>query len=232
MQRSKPVESFPGIEGWVANDISEENAANRLTLICIDLPNIRARANALKETSYNHDQEAEAIAVMEFAQMVDDNLLQWYRTLPKEWHYRTIGIANETVKDPMTADRWPGEQHVYHDVSLASVVNDYRVSRIFCQRVIMGSISWLSPNPSHNLTTASDRAAFIIQQLVDEISACVPFHMNYDMQPMAQELGQERNGEYRLTQSLIMGRGIVDYSIYSRRSIRWLQSCVASVRGG
>ncbi|KAJ4303220.1 hypothetical protein N0V90_002113 [Kalmusia sp. IMI 367209] len=193
VQRSKPVDSFPGTKGWIANDISEENAANRLTLICIDLPNIRSRANALTKTAYHVSHESEAFKVLEFAQLVDENLQQWYLTLPLEWRYRTIGIVNEPVDDPATAESWTGEQHVYHDVSLASVVNDYRICRIFCQRVIMACVAWLAVNPKHNLTADYERAVFNIQQMVDEISACVPFHMNYDMQPVAKELGQERN---------------------------------------
>jgi hypothetical protein len=34
----------------------------------------------------------------------------------------------------------------------------------------------------------------VVQQMVDEISACVPFHMCYDLQPVARESGQEQYG--------------------------------------
>lgn len=78
-----------------------------------------------------------------------------------------------------------GEQHVYHDVPLASIVNDYRVCRIFCMRVIMACVSWLAPNPKHNLTSAYRGAVFVIQQMVDEISACVPFHMVRFLSPLS-----------------------------------------------
>jgi len=171
------VDAFPGNKGWIANDINEENAANRLTLICIDLPNIRARANTLMGTPYDVHEEPEAQKIMEFAQLVDENLQQWYMTLPPEWQHRTIGIVNEPIEDPLEAEKWIGEQHTYHDVPLASIVNDYRVCRIFCQRVIMASIEWLAVNPEHDYTGDYRRAVFVIQQMVDEISACVPFHM-------------------------------------------------------
>jgi hypothetical protein len=32
--------------------------------------------------------------------------------------------------------------------------------------------------------------------MVDDISACVPFHMNYELQPVAKEVRQEQNGKY------------------------------------
>ncbi|KAF2876721.1 hypothetical protein BDV95DRAFT_235168 [Massariosphaeria phaeospora] len=193
VQRSKPVDAFPGVNGWVANDINEENAANRLTLICIDLPNIRVRANTLTSLTYDAAQESEARAILEFAKLVDTNLHEWYHTLPPEWRPRTVAMVYEQPADVTTAEQWPGEQHVYHDVSLASIVNDYRVSRIFCQRVIMACLTWLSYGGNYDSTSAYDRSIYVLRQMVDEISACVPFHMNYDLQPVAKELGLERN---------------------------------------
>ncbi|KAH7118989.1 hypothetical protein B0J11DRAFT_552246 [Dendryphion nanum] len=193
VQRSKPIESFPGQKGWIANDINEENAANRLTLICMDLPNIRARANALAGTDFDAAQELEARDILEFAQMVDTNLQQWYDTLPNEWHYRTVGMQYDIPEDLATAETWQGPLHVYQDVPLASIVNDYRVCRIFCQRVIMACTTWLSYGGNYPVAQAYNSAIFIVQKMVDEISACVKFHLTYDMQPVAQELGLEPN---------------------------------------
>jgi hypothetical protein len=102
--------------------------------------------------------------------------------------------------DVSTAGSWVGPQHAYHDVSLASIVNDYRVCRIFCQRVIMACVSWMSYGGENSVATeAWNNALFVVQQMVDDISASVTFHMSYDMQPIAQQLGQERNGEFSIT---------------------------------
>lgn len=193
VQRSKPIETFPGQKGWIANEINEENAANRLTLICMDLPNIRARANALAGTAYDAAQELEARDILEFAQMVDSNLQQWYDTLPNEWHFHTVGMEYNIPDNLAEAEAWPGPLHVYQDVPLASIVNDYRVCRVFCQRVIMACTTWLSFGGNYPVTQAYNSAVFIVQKMVDEISACVKFHMCFDMQPVAQELGLEPN---------------------------------------
>lgn len=40
-----------------------------------------------------------------------------------------------------------------------------------------------------------ERSVYVIQQMVDDISACVPFHLDYDLQVIAKEMGQEQNGE-------------------------------------
>ncbi|KAF2195344.1 hypothetical protein K469DRAFT_698926 [Zopfia rhizophila CBS 207.26] len=191
VQRSKPVDTFPGKHGWMGNEKGEENAANRLTLICIDLPNIRARATALTNSPRTPDQESEARAVLEFAQMVDTNLQEWFHTLPPNWQYRTVDMVSDIPEDVATSTHWPGPQHVYEDVHIANIVNDYRVCRIFCQSVIMACVTWLSLDGSQPLTDVYNNSCFVIQQMVDEISACVPFHMSFDMQPMAKKLGQD-----------------------------------------
>ncbi|PSN64285.1 hypothetical protein BS50DRAFT_498411 [Corynespora cassiicola Philippines] len=193
VQRSKPIDNFPGANGWIASDMSEENAANRLTLICIDLPNIRARANSLTSSLYDPSKESEAIAILEFATMVDENLDEWYRTLPPDWQHSVVSLIYEMESDVEQAEAWLGEQHVYHDVPLASIVNDYRVCRVFCNRVIMACLDWLSFGGSYENASAYDKAVYVIQKMANEISACVPFHMNYDMQPVAKELGLEKN---------------------------------------
>ncbi|KNG44328.1 hypothetical protein TW65_08679 [Stemphylium lycopersici] len=199
VQRSKPIESFPGAGGWLGHgDISEENAANRLTLICIDLPNLRARANTLTTMPYDPAYESEAKQILDFAQTVDGNLEEWYRTLPPEWKHRIIGVVSEMIapEDIALADKWPGEQHVYHDVPLASIMNDYRVCRIFCRRVIMACVTWLNSSGSFvDRNEVWGKSVFVIQTMVDEISACVPFHMSYELQPLAKEMGQEQNGK-------------------------------------
>ncbi|KAF2478056.1 uncharacterized protein BDR25DRAFT_250586 [Lindgomyces ingoldianus] len=195
VQRSKPIDTFPGQHGWVGTENNEENAANRLTLICIDLPNIRARATALTTAPHNNAQRSEALAILEFAQMVDANLQQWSNTLPPDWQYTTVAMVYDMPEDLSTAEQWSGPQHVYEDVHIASIVNDYRVCRIFCQSVIIACINYLGLDADSPLNDAYNSAVFFVQQMVDEICACVPFHLSYDMQPVAKKLGQDQAGK-------------------------------------
>jgi hypothetical protein len=199
VQRSKPVDDFPGLNGWQSNaDFNEENVANRLTMICIDLPSLRSRANILTTATRNPNHESEAKQILKFAQMVDANLDSWYRTLPPDWKHSTIGIVSEipTPEETPFAKKWFGEQHAYNDVPLASIVNDYRVCRIFCRRVIMACVDWLGMGGVTDDAGEYNQSVYVIQQMVDDISACVPFHMNYELQPVAKEVRQEQNGKY------------------------------------
>jgi hypothetical protein len=199
VQRSKPIDSFPSATGWIGNGaFSDENVANRLTLICIDLPSLRARANLLTTTPHNPNDEAEAKQILEFAQTVDGNLAKWYSTLPPEWKHSTIGIVSDIPADEdlTVTEKWPGEQHIYTDVPLASIVNDYRVCRIFCRRVIMACINWLSIGGHVDEVGEYNQSVFVIQSMVDDVSACVPFHLDYELQTVAKEMGQEQNGMF------------------------------------
>ncbi|KAF2031892.1 hypothetical protein EK21DRAFT_62152 [Setomelanomma holmii] len=196
VQRSKPIDDFPGTKGWIGNgEFNDENVANRLTLICIDLPSLRARANQLTNIPHDPDQESGAKEILEFAQMVDGNLAEWYATLPPEWRHSTIGVVSEVpaIEDLAITEKWPGEQHIYNDVPLASIVNDYRVCRIFCRRVIMACINWLGTGGFEDENGKYNKSVFVIQQMVDDISACVPFHLDYQLQATAKEMGQEQN---------------------------------------
>ncbi|CAI6335289.1 unnamed protein product [Periconia digitata] len=195
VQRSKPVDlvPFPGGDRWMGTEFKNENAANRLTLICIDIPSIRARTNTLIQSSYHEGLVSEALNIIEFAQTVDQSLQKWYETLPDSWQHQFIGLESGIGPEGANTAAWPGEQHAYHDVPLASIVNEYRVCRIFCQRAILHCTTYITTNPTHRLDNATyDSAAFIIQQMVNDIAACVPFHLSYDMQPVAQMLEQER----------------------------------------
>ncbi|KAF2994263.1 hypothetical protein E8E13_002116 [Curvularia kusanoi] len=192
VQRSKPIDSFPGQSGWIGeSDIASENAANRLTLICIDLPNLRARANKLTSTLFDATEEKEARQIIDFAQLVDGNLEEWYRTLPPEWKHQIIGVESQIPEDIANAEKWPGEQHAYHDVPLASIMNDYRVCRIFCRRVMLACLDWLAYGGFTDEANYA-QSVFVVQQMVDELSACVPFHLDYELQPLAKETGQEQ----------------------------------------
>jgi hypothetical protein len=129
--------------------------------------------------------------------MVDGNLAEWYATLPTEWKHTTIGIVSEVpaIEDLAVTEKWPGEQHIYNDVPLASIVNDYRVCRIFCRRVIIACLNWLSISGHIDQTREYNQSLFVIQKMVDDISACVPFHLDYELQVVAKEMGQEQNGK-------------------------------------
>ncbi|KAF2271371.1 uncharacterized protein EI97DRAFT_285788 [Westerdykella ornata] len=191
VQRSKPITPFPGELGWRVTDDSGETAANRLTLLSTDLPDIRAQAEALTAKPFTDTLLPEATALIDFAETIDGNLQEWYGTLPPGWRHRIIKTVQAMPEDVSEAEEWFGEIHAYQDVPVANLINDYRICRIFCQRVILACLTWQNPHGA-GVMPQYVRAKWIVQQMVDEISACVPFHMSWDLQPVAQEKHQEK----------------------------------------
>ncbi|KAJ9648742.1 hypothetical protein H2199_000655 [Coniosporium tulheliwenetii] len=192
VQQSKPVDDFPGPEGWMSVGGSDENAANRLTVLSLQLPEIRARSKALQNRHRNPAAMLEALALLNDALRVDADLEQWARTLPDAWGYKTVSWKHDMPDDLANAPQYPGPKHVYEDTFIANIMNDYRVSRIFCQSVVLSCTTWLSP-PGEDLSTESQClvARHIIQQMVDDICASVPFHMDYSLQSKARSMGQD-----------------------------------------
>lgn len=196
IQRGMPIFEFPGQTGWRGKDQGEENPASRLALIVLELADLRVRADSLRSEAYSPLLEKEARSMMITAHMIDFNLDQWYDTLPPNWHQRTDSTVTEKEmpENLKEANAWVGPQHVYEDLDHAGTMNDARVYRIYCHRVIQGCVKWLK-NADGAVTDADqkayDRATRVLQTIADEISASVPFFITYEKQPEKNRLGKE-----------------------------------------
>ena len=174
--QGKTIEDFPAPGGWNCDDNGDLNAANRLTLICLKLPNIKAYAQDLLVRPKTPTVVNEIMSLIKTAKEIDSQLEHWALTVPEEWAYTTVEYCREEPKDLSNSQFWQGPIHVYHDLSVANITNDYRISRIFCQAVIMRSLLALPP---HAQTEQTERviaqAAYVTQQLVDDFCSSVPF---------------------------------------------------------
>ena len=188
--QGRPIEDFPASGGWSCDDDGNLNAANRLTLICLTLPNIKAYAQDLLTREKTAMTINEMMSLIKTAKEIDSQLEHWALTVPEEWAYTTVEYCREEPKDLSNSQFWQGPIHVYHDLSVANIINDYRISRIFCQAVILGCISALPP---HAKTEQTDRVAaqatYITQQMVDDFSSSIPFLLGYKVEGMAKAAG-------------------------------------------
>jgi hypothetical protein len=176
IQQEKKVEDFPSEKGWHFDEDMNLNAANRLTLICIDLPNIKCYAQDLLGRDKTSNTISEMMKLIYVAETIDGALQHWALTLDEVWQPRIKMHILIEPEDLQTAACWRGPVHVYNDLSVASVWNDYRISRKFCQAVILGCIAAL---PQHLRTgqvqEVANQAVRITQQMVDDFSSSVPF---------------------------------------------------------
>ncbi|KAF2753762.1 hypothetical protein EJ05DRAFT_489931 [Pseudovirgaria hyperparasitica] len=189
VQRKKPVDTFPGENGWKGKD-TEENAANRLTMISMELPEIRSRFETLQSGQASGDVSTEVNALLQSTKKMDAGLENWAATLPSTWNPQIISIVEDSDTDIMLCPEWPGPQHIYNDVFVSNIQNDYRVTRIFCQIVIMGCLSIIG-DMGQNSDFEMLRAQYTSQQMVNDICSSVPFHMSFDMHSRPRTTGDE-----------------------------------------
>lgn len=197
--QGKVVDDFPAPGGWACDEDDDLNAANRLTLICLKLPNIKRYAQDLLAQEKTPAVINEVMSLIRTAKDIDSQLEHWALTVPEEWEYHTVEYCREEPKDVFASQYWRGPIHEYYDLNVANIINDYRISRIFCQAVILGCISAL---PLSTQTEATDRvsaqATYLTQQMVDDFSSSVPFLMGYNLQnrPSARASGMTEGCKY------------------------------------
>jgi hypothetical protein len=229
--QGKTIEDFPAQGGWSCDKDGDLNAANRLTLICLKLPNIKAYAQDLLIRAKTPTVVNEMMSLIKTAKEIDSQLEHWALTVPEEWSYTTVEYCREEPKDLSNSQFWQGPIHVYHDLSVANITNDYRISRIFCQAVIMGCISAL---PQHAQTEQTERvvaqAAYVTQQMVDDFCSSVPFLLGYNVQGTAKAIGITEGCKYPFIQTHFMEIYAYQCSQLPKQWARILQSGPCSLR--
>src|SRR5437016_4134847 len=76
---------------------------------------------------------------------------------------------------------YPGDIHQYSDIWVANIWDSYRCLRIFCQAIRIQCIAWLVSTLDYKLTADYIQSYEVIQRLVDEICAIVPFHLGSEI---------------------------------------------------
>lgn len=169
----------------------EVNAANRLTLICINLPNIKYYAQDLLSQDKTPSTIAKMMELIRTAKDIDSELEHWALTLGEVWEPRVQLVTTEVPENLKTAQYWKGPVHIYEDLSIANVWNDYRVSRIFCQAVILGCVAALPLHArTHQVERISAQAVGITQQMVDDFCSTVPYLLGIGREFEAKKVGR------------------------------------------
>jgi len=178
IQRSKPLDEF--YDGWTElPGEAKDNIANRLTALQLEIPNLRAKANDLLYRAKDEETIKEVVHLMEDSKAADARLSEWPDTLAPSWNPQTAATMESDPGDIDNAEIWPGNIDVYYDVWVASIWNSYRASRIFVQAVVVRCIQWLGSSLQYKQLPEFKAATAILQQMVDETSASVPYHMGW-----------------------------------------------------
>jgi hypothetical protein len=131
---------------------------------------------------------------------LDAELMSILLTAPPSWSYKTVNVPL-VDGEPINNAVWGDSYHVYRNLSVSGVWNNARSARLLMHELILDTVKSLeasSPENSnlHQQRILAAQSRQIGKQLVDDICASVPFHMdvdteNYDWGNSGQETGRE-----------------------------------------
>lgn len=161
-----------------------KSVANTLTKLTLRVPKIRMLADSLFSEKRSESTTGAILQLIECCQHLDTALSTWRETTPEDWQYTSQPNFTSVLFDfsPETSEVYPGNVDVYPDVWIAKAWNSYRTTRIFVQAMILRSAAWLAGGDMQDPRLISQiagalQARQVIQEMVDEICASVPFHL-------------------------------------------------------
>ena len=133
-------------------------------------------------TSDFHRDKAVISSLLDRCGNLDDKLLAWIRTIPKNWSYSShlLYLAQGPDMKPETWAYWTGNVHQYPNVWVARNWGFYRAYRLTVQALIVrcaDAARSARVKPIEELKSAADAAIATMQVLVDEICASVPYQL-------------------------------------------------------
>lgn len=161
------------------SESEDEDTANRLMAMAIEIPNYRALAYSLLSGPRNEVTKASAANLLDEATSFDNSLALWPSTVPVSWQYKPFAPLKQDLDNLGMA--YHGPVHEYHDIRVCSVWNDYRLARIFMLAIVLNCTKWLAPPLSCTQSSTYKYATTNLRQMVDGICASVPFALGHQI---------------------------------------------------
>lgn len=222
---------------------AEQSVANNLTKLTLRVPKIRMLADRLFCEKRSESTTSAILQLIECCQHLDSALLTWRETTPEHWKYTSQPNFTSILCnfDPETSEVYPGNVDVYPDVWTAKAWNSYRTTRILVQAIILRSAAWLAGGNIQDPRVISQiavalQARQVVQTMVDEICASVPFHLglttkvgnksNMNMINNQEDQTTQHFGDYFLLWPLYLARSA---RIISNEQRRWMTARVLNI---
>lgn len=156
-------------------DLDESNFGNRLTGICLIVPELKCEA---KEIIQNGDVSADSVdaakTILYCGVLVDTELQAWQMTNAWVPAYTTIQAASTDWLDP--AD-YPYGVHVYQDLASACVWNLSRIARIQLNVLMLDILEWLGPWRLQRYEEQRRNRYSVLHVMVQDVCASIPYHL-------------------------------------------------------
>ena len=151
------------------------SAASRLTEVTASVANLQASANRAfrREPQAVFDDTIES--VLTNAMKADEALTDWESSVPDDWHPQPA--SNTLPKELYKYGAYGSDMDIYLEVWVASIWNSYRSQRITVLSTIVTCLTRKAGIGPKEYCFATQGPVSVIQQMVDNICASVPFHL-------------------------------------------------------
>jgi hypothetical protein len=203
--------------------------SDELDYLSAKIPHLRSRSERLLGES-RRDLLPSVQCLLKDSQKLDDDLESWRNGLQPPWTYTSESSMRELggLFENMGFDS--KDEDTYADISVAKCWNVYRISRIFVQSIILGCAVWImngelvgchltDSNSYATSVLACIKARGVMNRLVEEICASVPYHLgltskdgqNYTYPPPA-SAGRKSKSQSQFTEPPNHDQGHVNIS--------------------
>jgi hypothetical protein len=147
-------------------------------MMTLRIPELRVAANELLKRPKDELTAEKVVHLMKAVSSLAAELAAWVRTLPELWSYKAVAHLDRCLgTDLESSDVYPGNVDRYCDIWISSMWNSYRCCRIISHAIRIQCIAWLASSLDYKSTTECIQSYQVVQQMVDEICATVPFHL-------------------------------------------------------
>ncbi|KAH8904583.1 hypothetical protein BR93DRAFT_970520 [Coniochaeta sp. PMI_546] len=169
-----------GAEWWL-NDAVKDQSAAACQRINLKTSELRAEVNRVMMGVSRSPENLELmLALMRRAQQLDQEAASWMKSVPDQWHYRTLCWEdNVPGGDFSRAEVFPGRVDVYADFWIASVWNMVRTARLILSSVAVRCAAWICSPVDYRTTPEYATAARTSADMITDVIASVPYHLGW-----------------------------------------------------
>lgn len=152
------------------------NTASRLTPISAHVANLRKLAAGVSRRSPPPPDSINL--VLRLAHEIDAKLQAWAHSVSPTWLFHPATEMQCPTHLPREYFLYQDRMDMYEDVNIANVWNNYRANRIVVASITLACLSHQGIPPTHDV---AQPARQVMQEMVDDICASVPFHLGTKM---------------------------------------------------
>jgi len=163
-----------GVLKWAGQEHSPNTVLDDTN---IDLVNLQAAAQSQGPGSIRSHLD-----IIHEATKIERQLIGWSDIIPLSWlpvHMSGVECTPPSISQPLLL--YQNHCHIYPTIKIASFWNKQRISLIGTHLLIISQLSHLPPSIQNATSIFASRNQ--IQHLVDDICACIPFHLGGKIKP-------------------------------------------------